>query len=253
MGMVNINANTATAAALLARCEALGIVFQVAGGRLRHHGDPDDLTPELCVKIATHESELVELLTRGRICPSCGSAHIAPGKRRLWCLDCQTDIGPAGDAQEQPETAALEWLESHANGRRTWTRADVAGLQVIDWPEPCEVCGAFDRWQDLRGGWHCQRCEPNKTGPRLRRLAHQLRWQYGISAPNPAAPDPAAPDLQAGSGSRTIGKPWPPEIPDTIAADPCPACSDCGRPVIPGQPGRPAGLCFDCLNKQKGR
>lgn len=233
-----------TAAALLARCETLGIVLQVAGGRLRHHGAPDDLTPELSAKIAAHENELVELLTRGRNCPSCGSASIAPGKRRLWCLDCKTDIGPAGDGflEATAETAALEWFEAiDANGRKTWTRADVAGLQVIDWPEPCEVCGAFDRWQDLRGGWHCERCNPRKTGPRLRRLARQLLWQYGISAPNPAAPD-----LPAGSENRTKGRQWPPEIPDSIAADPSPACNACGRPVIPGQPGRPAGLCFRC-------
>ena len=45
--------------------------------------------------------------------------------------------------------------------------------------------------------------------------------------------------------------PWPPVVPAEIIADPIPACSDCGRVlVVPGQPGRLAGLCFDCWSKE---
>lgn len=132
-------------------------------------------------------------------CPACGSARIAPGKRRPWCLDCETDIAPVigsqdrpmGDAPERIGNALAgdrhgasegEWQEViNRDGRRIWQRADV-GLQVIDWPTPCEVCGGVDRWQDLVGGWHCEACEPRTTGPRLRELAQRLREQYGHPA-----------------------------------------------------------------------
>jgi hypothetical protein len=198
-----------TAAQLLMECRSRGIRLQrLDNGQLDVDAPEKLLTADLLARLREHKPELLTIL--------------------------------AGDPQEQPETDAAGWLERiDANGRTSWTRADVAALEVIDFPTPCEVCGAFDRWQDLRGGWHCARCEPRKTGPRLRKLAYQLRWQYGISAP----------DLQPRTDNRPKGRQWPPVVPDNIAADPYPACSDCGRPVIPGQPGRPAGLCVNCWMK----
>lgn len=61
-----------------------------------------------------------------------------------------------------------------------------------------------------------------------------------------------------GSGGGLPGwtlPPWPPPVPAEIIADPRPICGDCGRvPVVPGQPGRQAGLCFGCwIRTQKGR
>jgi len=51
----------------------------------------------------------------------------------------------------------------------------------------------------------------------------------------------------------TVPRTWPPAVPSEILADPIPTCGDCGRPrsVVPGQPGRPAGLCFDCWGKRR--
>lgn len=40
---------------------------------------------------------------------------------------------------------------------------------------------------------------------------------------------------------------WPPLVPSGIIADPVIICPGCGRlQVVPGQPGRPSGLCFGC-------
>jgi len=49
---------------------------------------------------------------------------------------------------------------------------------------------------------------------------------------------------------------WPAPVPPEIIAAPIPACDSCGRhAVIPGQPGRAAGLCFPCwiIISQKDR
>jgi len=40
-------------------------------------------------------------------------------------------------------------------------------------------------------------------------------------------------------------------VPLGILADPVTNCSDCGRRVVGGQPGRPAGLCFSCWSKRR--
>jgi hypothetical protein len=49
--------------------------------------------------------------------------------------------------------------------------------------------------------------------------------------------------------------PWPPVVPTEILADPRPICRDCRTaPVVPGQPGRPDGLCRSCwFSRQKSR
>lgn len=48
-------------------------------------------------------------------------------------------------------------------------------LDIIDIPDPCPDCGGIEVWQDLAGGWHCERCKPRRQGDRLRRLAPELR------------------------------------------------------------------------------
>jgi hypothetical protein len=53
--------------------------------------------------------------------------------------------------------------------------------------------------------------------------------------------------------SRPVAVPrtWPAPVPKEIIADPIPTCSDCGQvPVVPGQPGRPLGLCYSCWSKR---
>jgi hypothetical protein len=39
----------------------------------------------------------------------------------------------------------------------------------------CGTCGSFERWQDIRGGWHCAECEPPVKAERLRVEAARLR------------------------------------------------------------------------------
>lgn len=108
-------------------------------------------------------------------------------------------------------------------------RTNGPALEMADIPDPCSSCGGIEQWRDLRGGWHCVKCDPCTAGPRLRALAARWFRRYAIS-PTPAA-----------------RRPQPPVVPDAIVAEVVPTCSDCGRPeVIPGQPGRRAGLCFDC-------
>jgi len=46
--------------------------------------------------------------------------------------------------------------------------------------------------------------------------------------------------------------PWPPPVDPRIIADTIPDCRTCGRPaVIPGQPGRTVGLCFNCWQENE--
>jgi len=46
--------------------------------------------------------------------------------------------------------------------------------------------------------------------------------------------------------------PWPPLVDPRIIAATIPDCRTCGRPaVIPGQPGRLVGLCFECWQENE--
>lgn len=127
---------------------------------------------------------------------------------------------PGGDplgADGCPDLAG-DWQEYiAADGRLGWVRADVAGLEYRDWPGP--------------------------TARRLMDEARRLRARY----PVPDAELPARPVAPV----RT----WPAAVPSGIVADPVIICSGCGRlRVVPGQPGRPSGLCFGCwILSRKGR
>ena len=101
-------------------------------------------------------------------------------------LPQETDPPAAGigagppDVQPQQTGDAAQWIErTEPGGWQVLERADMAGLEIIDLPAPCEKCGGIDVWRDVAGGLHCVTCNPAPdTGERLRRLAAQARSRY---------------------------------------------------------------------------
>ncbi len=81
-------------------------------------------------------------------------------------------------------------------------------------------------------------CDPPTPAPRDERPADLQRQAHADARGDPHAPAPWR------------LPPWPPVVDPRIIADPVPECRECGRPrVIPGQPGRPVGLCYPCWLK----
>jgi hypothetical protein len=97
------------------------------------------------------------------------------------------------DAPTEGEHDGHTWTTHHTpDGRAVHLRDDYAGpgldVDLDEWFEslppvpdvnPC-LCGSFTRWQDLTGGWHCQRCEPLSTSRRIARRAALLRWKANM-------------------------------------------------------------------------
>ena len=59
-------------------------------------------------------------------------------------------------------------------------RCDAAGLETTCLSESCPACGRLERWEDLAGGWHCERCEPRTRAIQLRQRADELRDRYCV-------------------------------------------------------------------------
>ena len=213
-----------TAAQLLMDLQALGVTLQPHGDALRFR-PRDKVMPGLLAQLRDCKVELLEML-RG------GDGDKTPRTPRETSV-----VSPAAAGSQDAHGDAGEWLEvTDPDGWRCLVRADAAELEIIDVPTPCPNCGGIVFWWDVAGGVHCERCSPMPTtGQRLRTRAAELRERYPVIRDADLQPRPAVP--------RT----WPPVVPDSILAAPIPRCSDCGRrAVVPGQPGRPAGLCFDC-------
>jgi hypothetical protein len=131
-----------TAAELLVECDVRGIRLQaLPGDRLDVDGPEELLTDDLLEALRGCKAELLMLLAGGSgdpatnehgsvagpqypTCPACGSVRIAHGLRRLWCIDCETDIGPVDGPQDLPE--------GDAEGRPE--RIGNAAPVPIDWP-----------------------------------------------------------------------------------------------------------------------
>ena len=134
-----------TAATLLKDLAARGVRVEAAGDRLRFH-PRSAVTDDLLARLRDHKAELLRLLAGGSgdppdprdgapvidphapTCPACGSARIAHGLRRLWCIDCETDAGPAGDPQDLPEgggAMVADDRQDHAHG---------SAAVPIEWP-----------------------------------------------------------------------------------------------------------------------
>lgn len=163
--------DTATAASLLARCDSLGIGLQAHGGRLRFYGRDDDLTPELAAKLQAHAAELLEIIGGG---PQDGDGGpVTAGPQDLPGGDPDGADGAQDPAPSDSDAA--EWQEvTDTDGRRCLVRSGAADLEIID-VNPCPVCGCLERWQDLAGEWHCERCSPRTRATRLREHAQRLR------------------------------------------------------------------------------
>jgi len=80
-------------------------------------------------------------------------------------------IGNSAAAEAEPASRLFsDWvLRPDVSGRlgweppdlpeeaRWWGRCDWEDLPRL--PEPCPTCGGFERWWDILGRAHCQRCE----------------------------------------------------------------------------------------------
>jgi hypothetical protein len=135
-----------TAAELKALCDAQEIRLQaLPGGRLDIDGPADSLTPDLLESLRGCKAELLALLADGPTCPACGSARIAQGRRRRWCIDCETDIGPVIGSQDLPEAAPAAIPDDRPPARPGWTLPPwpptVPDSILADPPTPCGDCG----------------------------------------------------------------------------------------------------------------
>ena len=248
-----------TAAELLADCAAREIILTAQEDRLEIDAPEAELTPDLLARLQAHKPELLEILAPeppaagydfriSESAPSILRIPLTPAERteRPADLQPQADAQPEADA---PADLAAEWIErTGPDGRLIIERTDAGPGwdDAIDPPTPCDGCGGIVRWIDAAGGLHCPACSPPRTADRLRRLAAELRARYRPHAHvrDDAAKHPAAP-------APWRLPPWPPVVPAEILADPVPECRECGRPrVIPGQPGRPVGLCYPCWLKE---
>jgi hypothetical protein len=134
------------------------------------------------------------------------------------------------------DAEASEWTERETAYGWTYERADAAGLDIVDIPAPCPECGGIAFWFDLAGGAHCEACSPPKSSTKsLRERAAESHQLHSVTR---------TPDHQ----------PSTVRVPSEIIADPIPICRDCQRrPVVSGQPGRPAGLCYECWTLEQAR
>ena len=51
-------------------------------------------------------------------------------------------------------------------------------IDTIAQPAPCPTCIGSEWWQDLMGGWHCERCEPRTRATQLLEHVQRLRERY---------------------------------------------------------------------------
>jgi hypothetical protein len=134
------------------------------------------------------------------------------------------------------DIGAADWTERETADGWTFERADMVGLETIDVPTPCPQCRGIVFWFDVFGGAHCEVCCPPR--PRVEQQQHRAAQFPRLQ--------PVARTREFESSAATV--------PQDIIADPIPICSDCQkRPVVRGQPGRPAGLCFDCWTLEQAR
>ena len=240
-----------TAARLMTELQGLGVTLAADGDRLRF-SPRSAVTGELLQRLRDCKAELLAMLASGPQPGDNGNGYTTratTGETAVVSPKAPQDP-PGGDPHgadgpQDPgpsDIDAGEWQEvTDADGRRCLVRSDAADVEIID-ARPCPVCGGIVFWWDVAGGAHCERCSPaTPTGQRLRQRAAELRERYPVARDADLQPRPV-----------TVPRTWPAAVPTEIIADPIRACSDCGRPrsVVPGQPGRPAGLCFNCWSKR---
>ncbi len=161
-------------AELLAECQARNIILQAHGGRLDVDAPAGALTAELLQRLRDTKGELVAMLASGPVGGALGGADPVTNT---------PTVGPPQDGRpsvmrEWDPTDAAEWQEYiGSDSRRCLVRCDAAEIEIID-AEPCPICSGLERWQDLAGGWHCERCEPRTRATWLREHAQRLRERH---------------------------------------------------------------------------
>jgi len=204
---------------LLIECTARGIILQAQAGRLEIDAPPGGLAPDLLDRLRAAKPELLEILRTG---DSGDGDTTTPTPAESGV------VSPATPSSDDP----AGWREFiDAEGRTV--------LERIDPPEPCEGCGGITRWQDAIGRLRCPDCDPARAdGARVQARARAIRRRHPIPTGTRQPQAAIRPD-------------WPPENRPGIIATPIPTCGGCNqRLVVQGQPGRPAGLCFDCWTRQ---
>jgi TubC N-terminal docking domain len=171
-----------TAEAIIGELRGLGITLQVHGDRLRFH-PRSAVSGELLDRLRGCKGELLARLQN----PGNGNATSrSPGTDRVVSPAPGTPvptlpavyIGDDPQNLQRQDSDAADWKEfTTPDGCREWQRGDAADLQDID-VAPCLTCGGLERWQDIRGDWHCERCHPRRHGPRLHRLARRIRERH---------------------------------------------------------------------------
>ncbi|NLF70051.1 MAG: hypothetical protein GX575_13485 [Candidatus Anammoximicrobium sp.] len=163
-----------TAAELLAECHARRIDLQAHGGQLDIDGPAGEVTDDLLQTLRDAKAELLAMLASDPVGGALGDA------------DPVTDTPAVGPPQEGRRSVMREWDPTDAakwqeyigsDGQRCLVRCDAAEIEIID-AEPCPVCSGLERWQDLAGGWHCERCEPRTRATWLREHAQRLRERH---------------------------------------------------------------------------
>ena len=158
-----------TAAELRNELQALGVALAAAGDRLRF-SPRSAVTGELLTRLRDAKPELLAMLRPQDPGPVMAGPSVMSGGDRHGA-DGPQDAGPS-------DIDAAEWLDlTDPDGRRCLVRSDAAGLEIID-AKPCPVCGGLERWQDLAGGWHGERCEPRTRATWLRQRAAELRERH---------------------------------------------------------------------------
>jgi hypothetical protein len=169
-----------TTAALIEELQALGIELQPHGDALRFR-PRDRVTPELLARMRDCKAELLAMLASGPQPGNSGNGdttHAMTGETVVVSPTVPQDLPGDGPQDLQPDTDAGDWTERQTASGWIVERIDAAGLEIIDIPTPCPVCGGIVFWWDVADGQRCERCHPRTTGERLRRRAAELRRRY---------------------------------------------------------------------------
>ena len=162
---------------LLRDLRSAGIKKIVPHGDRLKYCPKSAMPPELGQRVHAHKPDLMVALSNGSsLAESHESSSDVLGIQARLQGDELSRICPSQDVRDAIE-ADREQLEasmqemSDAATENDWPRSSV------DPGKPCATCGSLDKWWDIVGGEHCQRCERDKVlrSQRIARRAAQLR------------------------------------------------------------------------------
>ena len=152
----------------LAKCDAVGIRFTMAGDDgLAIDAPQNALTPNLLERLKANKREIIRLFHELGPCPDCESHRIEiqtyDGFLHLKCPACDRCFGC------RPATAEI--AEKFRRSLKTIPVLDECGI-IFDYVEPCGVCRCADYWWNLLGDRFCSRCQPpSPKASELRRMS----------------------------------------------------------------------------------